>query len=62
MNEYERDLILGYSFVMKSQWIEKELLLKLWECLILIEKEGLSKEKKKEEREGMIGLRCICER
>jgi hypothetical protein len=37
--------------MMKKNWIEKELLLKLWKCFILIVKEGISKEKKKEERE-----------
>jgi hypothetical protein len=61
MSECERDLILEYSFLMKNQWIEKELLSKLWKCLILIVKEGISKEKKKEEREGSIGLRYVCE-
>jgi hypothetical protein len=61
MSECERDMILGYLFWMKRKWIEKELLLKLWNYLILIVKEGISKEKKKEEREGLIGLRCICE-
>jgi hypothetical protein len=61
MNECERDMILGYSFGMKNLEIEKELLLKLWKCLILIVKEGITKEKKKEVREGLIGLRCVCE-
>jgi hypothetical protein len=61
MSECERDMILGYSFVMKWRAIEKELLLKLWKCLISIVREGISKEKKKEEREGLIVLRCICE-
>jgi hypothetical protein len=60
MNECERDMILGYSFLMKDDEIEKELMLKLWKYLILIVKEGISKEKNKEEREGLIGLRCIC--
>jgi hypothetical protein len=59
MNECERDMILGYSFLMKRKGIEKELLLKLWPCLILIVQEGISKEKKKEEREGLIGLKCL---
>jgi hypothetical protein len=61
MSECERDMILGYSFMMKWIGIEKELLLKLWKCLIFIVHEGISKEKKREEREGLIGLRCICE-
>jgi hypothetical protein len=61
MNECERDIILGYSFLMKYHEIEKGLLLKLWKCLILIVQEGISKEKKKEEREGLIGLRCVCD-
>jgi hypothetical protein len=61
MSECERDMILGYSFLMRWDKIEKELLLKLWKCLTLIVKEGISKGKKKEEREGLIGLRCICE-
>jgi hypothetical protein len=60
MNECERDMILGYSFMMKYREIEKGWLLKLGKCLILIVKEGISKEKKKEEREGLIGLRCVC--
>jgi hypothetical protein len=46
---------------MKNIKIKKELLLKLCECLILIVKEGIQKEKKKEERERLIGLTCICE-
>jgi hypothetical protein len=54
-------MILGYSFMMKLNEIEKELLLKLWKCLILIVEEVISQEKKKEEREGLIGLRCVCE-
>jgi hypothetical protein len=61
MNECERDMILEYSFLMKNDEIEKELLKKLWKCLILIVQDGISKEKKKEEIEGLIGLRCICE-
>jgi hypothetical protein len=61
MSECDRDMILGYSFMMKNREIEKELLLKLGNCLILIVQEGLSKGKNKEEREGMIGLKCICE-
>jgi hypothetical protein len=61
MNEWERDIIFGYSFLMKHWQIENGLLLKLWKCLILIVKEGISKEKKKEVREGLIGLKCICE-
>jgi hypothetical protein len=59
MNECERDMIFGYSFVMKGKGIEKKLLLELWKCLILIVREGVLKEKKKEEREGLIGLRWI---
>jgi hypothetical protein len=61
MSECERDTIFGYSFLMKGYEIEKELLEKLWKCLILIVKEGISKGKKKKEREGLIGLRCVCE-
>jgi hypothetical protein len=61
MNECERDMILGYSFGMKNLEIEKELLLTLVECLIVIVQEGISKENNKEEREGLIGLRCVCE-
>jgi hypothetical protein len=61
MNECERDMILVYSFLMKDQETEEELLLKLWKCLILIVKEGITKENKKEEREGLIGLKCNCE-
>jgi hypothetical protein len=60
MNECERDMIVGCSFMMKCWSIEKELLLKLWKCLIVIVKEGISNEKKKEVREGLIGLKCIC--
>jgi hypothetical protein len=61
MSECERDMILGYSFWMKQREIRKEELLKLWKCLMLIVKEGISKERKKEEREGLIGLRTLCE-
>jgi hypothetical protein len=62
MNECERDMIVGYSFLMKDWSVEKKLLEKLCKCLILIVGKGISKEKKKEEREGLIGLRCICKR
>jgi hypothetical protein len=61
MSECERDTILGYSFVMKGRGFEKKLMLKLYQYLILIAQEGISKEKKKEERKRMIGLRCIWE-
>jgi hypothetical protein len=61
MNECERDVILGYSFMMKRREGEKESLLKLWKCLVLIVKEGISKEKKKEERERLIGWKCVFE-
>jgi hypothetical protein len=60
INECERDIILGYSFLMKQKEGEKELLAKVGKCLPLIVREGILKAKK-EERDGLIGLRCICE-
>jgi hypothetical protein len=60
MNKCERDIILGYSFLMKQKEDEKELLSKVGNSLRFIVREGIFKGKK-EEREGLIGLRCICE-
>jgi hypothetical protein len=51
MNECERDMILGYSFVMKRMNIEKELLLKLWKCLTFdCERRNFEREEERRKR------------